>query len=200
MVWTILRWVFLLWLLSRVAQQPGWLLYIFISCACDDGWCLCRSCIMIDRLITDCRNASYCLPILSSACLPPSIVRGITWLVALPDGSPALFIIWHYSCQDTRLMGLNIMFCFSHDDSAGIIYTIDGRGETLITLPVYRLITLGFVLFALFASSFRRRVSLIMTSSKGNIHHSSPWFVLSAPLLNWLLAMRGRMIDMPCFC
>eukprot|EP00956_Cyclotella_meneghiniana_P041418 scaffold226180_cov43-Cyclotella_meneghiniana.AAC.1 len=100
---------------------------------------------MIDRLIADCRNASYCLPILSSACLPPSIVRGITWLVALPDdGSPALFILWHYSCRDTRLMGLNIMFCFSCDDLADIIYPIDGRGEILITLPVYRLITLGF--------------------------------------------------------
>ena len=57
---------------------------------------------------------------------------------------PGIIVIWHYSCQDTRLMGLNIMFCFSHDDSADIIYPIVVRGEILITLPVYRLITLGF--------------------------------------------------------
>ena len=80
-----------------------------------------RCCVtswLIDRLPNRHHNA----PILSSACLPPSIVRGITWLVALPDGSPALLLfgIIHAKIPDWWVP--NIMFCFARDVWADVAY------------------------------------------------------------------------------
>lgn len=96
---------------------------------CVFGRCLCR--IAIDRLIAEPHDTSV---LLSSACLPLSIVHGINWLVALP--------VWlrHYS-----LFGIIVPIRpIDRSEHYVLLCTwylgwccISSTAEDLITLPVH---------------------------------------------------------------